>query len=115
MAGAGTHRSWVSPITTGCFLALGITGLMMMSHVHMGGIRALHEGMGILFCIVGIFHLVINWRALLGYLRTRKGMIAAAAIIVLGAFMLFGEGEKGEGPHGGHGGPPPAHEAGPEL
>lgn len=117
MAGgtAGKHRPWVSPITTGCFLALGITGLMMMSHMHMGSIRALHEGMGILFCIVGVFHLVLNWRALLSYLRTRKGMVAVAVIVILGAVMLIGEGdERGEGPHGRHGGPPPAQGAGPE-
>jgi hypothetical protein len=113
---AGKHRSWVSPITTGCFLALGITGLMMMSHMRIGGVRALHEGMGILFCIVGVFHLILNWRTLLSYLRTRKGIIATAAIIILGAFMLFGGGdERGEGPHGRHGGPPPAQSTGPEI
>jgi hypothetical protein len=109
------YRSWVSPITAGCFIALGISGLMMMFHMRIPGVHGLHEWMGILFCIVGILHLAINWRTLVSYLRTRKGAVAAAAIIILSAVMLMGgEEERHEGPHGRRG-PHAEQTGGPEL
>lgn len=75
-----------------------------MFHLRIGALHSMHEWVGILFCIVGIFHLVINWRSMLGYLRTKGGIVAAVAIILLVTSLWMGREEGRGGPHGQRGG-----------
>ncbi len=98
-----SQRSWVSPITAVSFLAVGISGLMMLFHVGRF-VRPMHEIVGVLFCIVGVIHLIINWRALLNYLRSKRVMALTAVVVVLCSLLLLtGSDEHGGGPRGPHG------------
>ncbi len=100
-------RSWVSSVTAITFVALAITGTFMFFHVRIPGFHVLHEMMGILFCVVGIYHLILNWKVLSNYLRSRAGMTAVAITAVL-CILLFVSGashEEEEGMRGGRGGP----------
>ncbi len=101
-------RSWVSPVTAISFIVLAVTGMFMFFHVRIPGFHVLHEMMGILFCIVGIYHVILNWRVLLNYVRTRAGIAAVAITTILGILLFMGgadhereEGMRG-GPHGPH-------------
>lgn len=99
----GRLRVWLSPLTTITFLAIGITGVLMFFHVRSGAINVLHEMAGLLFVVVGVTHVVVNWKALLGYLRQRTaqitlavGLVLCVALLVLGA----GHEERRERPEG---------------
>ena len=65
----------------------------------------LHEIGGILFVIVGAFHLKVNWKPLLSYCKQRTGRIAlcvGTAVVVLVLVLGFGHEEyhhhRGGGP-----------------
>ena len=94
-------RRWLSPLTTVLFVAIGGTGILMWLHLRLPGIRLLHETAGLLFVAAGIAHLVLNWRVLCTYFRTRAALVAVAAAIllctVLAAMGPGQDGREGEG------------------
>lgn len=98
-----SSRSWISPITAVCFVVLAVTGLIMFFHVRVPGFHVLHEMVGILFCVVGAWHLVLNWKALMKYCGSRAGIVALAATALVGALLLAGgvNHDQEEGRHGG--------------
>jgi hypothetical protein len=100
-------RTWLSPLTGVAFLAIAITGILMFFHVRLPGMILLHELGGLLFVVVAVLHLRINWRSLLSCCRQRRGRIAlwaGAAITVVLLVLGFGH----EPAHGRHRGPPAA-------
>ncbi len=84
---SASKRSWVSPITAVSFLAVGVSGLMMLFDVG-GFVRHMHETVGVLFCIVGVIHVVLNWRVLLNYFRSRRALVLATVVLVLCSLLL---------------------------
>jgi hypothetical protein len=99
-----SKRVWLGPLTGITFLAIGLTGILMFFHVRLPGATQLHELGGILFVIVGVLHVQLNWRALLAYCSRRAGRIAlavGAALIVI----FVGLGLHHEDRHQRHGGP----------
>jgi hypothetical protein len=98
-------RTWLSPLTGVAFLAIGITGILMFFHVRLPGMTFLHEIGGLLFVVVTVLHLKLNWRPLLSYCRLRRGRIALWTGMALTAVLLvLGLGH--DSAHGRHGGPP---------
>jgi uncharacterized membrane protein len=87
-------RSWVSPITALCFAILAITGILMMLHIRIPGFHGLHQWMGILFCVVAGLHLLLNWRSMLKYLRTRQGIAAVVTTAILAAIVMVGANDE---------------------
>ena len=77
------ERSWVSPITALAFVVVAGTGLLMLLHVRLPGIKGLHEWMGVAFAVAGLLHVVLNWRPLLACLRRRSAAVALGAALVL--------------------------------
>ncbi len=97
-----SKRSWVSPITAISFLAVGISGLMMFFHVgHF--VRPMHEIVGILFCIMGAIHLVLNWRVFLNYFRSRRVVVLSMIVVALTSLLLFAGPDRDEGGPGSRG------------
>jgi hypothetical protein len=109
-----TNRTWTSPIAAVAFVALSVSGIMMLFHVKMQAIKDLHEAignlhkwMGFVFAVVGIIHLILNWRLLLSHLNKKVGMAAAMlTLIVCIAFMVF-HGAPKQRPGGSHAGEGP--------
>ena len=94
-----THRTWVSPIAAVAFLAVAITGILMLFHVKLPAIKNLHEWIGVLFAAAGILHLILNWKLLLSYFTKKVGLAAAAcALLICLALAIF------HGPPEHHGG-----------
>jgi len=107
-----TNRTWVSPIAAIAFIAVAVTGILMLFHVHQASIKNLHEWIGVVFAAAGFLHLILNWKSLLSYFNRKVG-IAAAIFTLLICIALFafhgddqhpGGGPGREGP--GRGGPP---------
>jgi len=77
------ERSWVSPIIAISFLVVATTGLMMLLHLRLPGIKGLHQWMGVAFAAAALLHIVLNWRPFLACLRRRSAAVALAVGLVL--------------------------------
>ncbi len=97
-------RPWVTALTALTFVAVAVSGVLMVFHVGVPFIKDLHELMGIAFALVGIMHLIMNRKNLTAYFRNRSAVIALlAGILFCAALLLFGSKESGPergGPHG---------------
>ena len=73
-------RSWVTQVTIGSFLVIGVTGLLMFLGVSGGLIVVAHEWISLIFIVVASLHTWLNWSAV------RKSLSRARGIIVVGFF-----------------------------
>lgn len=96
------QRTWVSPLVALSFAVVGITGIMMLFHVHFAGMKSMHEWMGVLMVAAGAVHIILNWRVFLEYLKNPVALVTVVAGATLGVALLLVGG--GEGPE--HGRPP---------
>lgn len=71
----------------------------MFFHLNVGMIKLAHEWMSWLFVIGAVAHIRVNWKAFLGYFRTRWGAAIIAVVVLLGAISFL--------PVGGQRGRPP--------
>lgn len=62
-------RQWATPLTVGSFLIMGVTGTLMFFHLDSGLNKVVHEWAGWVMIAGVAAHLVLNWRALMGYFR----------------------------------------------
>lgn len=91
------RRSWLSPLTGLTFLAIGATGILMFFHVRLPGTTQLHELGGLLFVVVGVWHLKLNWGAIVAYCSRRAGKLAlVAGTVLLATFLGLGLGHDRE-------------------
>jgi hypothetical protein len=89
MFGRMFQRTWVSPVVALSFAAVGISGVLMLLEVRFTGMKTLHEWVGVTLVASGTVHLLLNWKALLGYLRNRSAIAALAAVAVLCLVLFF--------------------------
>ncbi len=97
-----SHKTWLSPLLALSYVAVSLTGILMLFHWKFPGMYQLHQWGGLLFVIAGGVHLFMNWRVFMAYFKNRKhavaGLVAGAvAIALLMAVMPHKE-------HGGKGG-----------
>lgn len=94
-------RIHLLPALSMTFLIVALTGMMMLFHLGLGGIKPLHEWMSVIFLILCVVHLAINWKAFLVHLK--KGPIIASAITVcLLSILLLAGGSHDQGGRHGH-------------
>ena len=82
--GSSSRRVWLSPLTALTFAVIGLTGVLMFFDLRLPGTTQLHELAGLLFVVLGGFHLQMNWRAFMSYCARRP---ARVALCVGGALM----------------------------
>ena len=98
-----SHKTWVSPITAVSFLAVTITGFLMLFHVRLPGVRGIHEWMGITMGVGGLLHLILNWRAFVSHFRRRRAvlaLLAAVSLVVAALLAPGGDDHRGRERHG---------------
>ena len=95
-------RSWVTPITIGSFLLLGITGLLMFFKVRGGLIVVAHEWLSPIFVGGACLHLWLNWAAVRASLSRARGIVIVGLFVALLAFSIapFQEAEEHAREHG---------------
>ncbi len=96
-----TVRTHLLPALTLTFFIVALTGLMMMFHLGIGGIKHLHKWMSVIFLFLCIIHLVINWKTFLVHLK--KGPVIGSIILIciLSLLLLTGGGRHDrDGRHG---------------
>jgi len=94
-------RTNLNPSLVITFLIVAVTGVMMLFHMGIGGIKHLHEWMSVVFLILGIVHLYLNWNPLRAYLKHGPTTLSLVAVSLLTVLLLFGgNNQHGRGPDG---------------
>lgn len=95
-------RSWVTPITIGSFLLIGVTGLLMFFKVRGGVIVVVHEWLSPIFVVGACLHIWLNWGAVRANLSRARGIIIVGLFTALLAFSIapFEEVEEHAREHG---------------
>jgi hypothetical protein len=79
-------RLWVTPITIGSFLLIGVTGLLMFFKVRGGLIVVAHEWLSPIFMISACLHTWLNWGAVWAHLSRLRGLVVLG---LFGALLLL--------------------------
>lgn len=90
-------RRWVTPLTTGSFVLVGSTGVLMFFHVRSGLVSALHEWLGMVLVAAAALHVWINWASMKAHLRRPLGLGIVVLFLVLTVFAPFGFRSGGQG------------------
>jgi hypothetical protein len=92
------QRSWVTPITAGAFLLVGVTGVLIFFHVDSGANKFVHEWLSWVLLGGALLHTTANFSGLKNHLSTRRGqaLVGIFAVALLISFAPLGEeGEDG--------------------
>lgn len=91
-----SQKSWISPMVAVAYVAVGFTGLLMMLHVHWGGVHPLHIWSGVIFVIAATVHLLLNWRVFASYFKSGKVVMLTACGVLLSLLMVVAVPSKGK-------------------
>ena len=96
------RKNWLSPLVGIFFVAVGLSGTLMLFHLRFGGLKSMHEWIGLAFVVAAALHVLLNWRTLICYCKTRAAILSiTVGFLLCGLFMLGGSG------HDERRGPPP--------
>ncbi|WP_320171690.1 DUF4405 domain-containing protein [Maridesulfovibrio sp.] len=96
------ERSFLSPVLAFTFVPVAFTGLLMLFHISIPGLKGIHNWLGLAFIIFSAFHIAVNWKALIKYCTGNDARAALALVVVLTFICcVFGAGQ-GDGGHRYH-------------
>ena len=98
-------RQCATPLSLVSFLAVAITGLLLLFGVRSHTLGEVHEWIGVVFILALVLHLVRNWRGMLAMLSIPRNLAIIAVTGVVAAALIFfslpqGAGGQGHGAHG---------------
>lgn len=93
-----TERSFLSPVVAYTFIPVALSGVLLLFHLRVPGMKDIHEWVGLAFTIFCVFHIAVNWKPLVKYLPQRQARRALVLTLVLtllcGALGVF-KGDNG--------------------
>ena len=89
-------RAWVTPITIGSFLLVGVTGLLMFFKMRGSLIVVAHEWLSPVLVIGACLHIWLNWGAVRASLSRARGIIIVGLFGALLAFAVVPSDEAEE-------------------
>lgn len=92
------RREWITPMTAGAFALSAVTGVLMFFHLDTGFNQLAHEWLSWSLLALALLHLTVNFSALKGHLRTRRGQALAGAFLLVLAASFIPAGGKEEPP-----------------
>jgi hypothetical protein len=93
-------RTSLHPSLMLTFIIVGLTGILLLFHIDVRGIKHLHEWMSVVFLILCIVHLSLNWKAFLVHFKKGPVALSVIGLGLLSVLLLFGA-SGGDG-HGSH-------------
>lgn len=90
------QRKWVTPITTGAFLLVAATGVLMFFHLDSGANKLVHEWLSWLLLGAAALHVVANFAGFKLHLAARRGQLLIGLFVLLlaASFLPVGGSEK---------------------
>ena len=96
-----TQKPWISPFVAVTYIAVAVSGILMLFHIKFPGTLHIHQWGGVLFLIGGTIHMLINWRILLSYFKNTKVVYGTLVALLMIVFLVsLSPHEKGGGRHG---------------
>jgi hypothetical protein len=92
-------RTWITPLTLGSFLLVGVTGVLMFFNVKSGLVTVTHEWLSLTFVAGAALHIWLNWKAILATLRRGRSRLIVGAFAMLLALALLSIGHEQPAPH----------------
>jgi hypothetical protein len=81
-------RAWVTPVTIGSFLLLGVTGLLMFFKARGGLVVVAREWLSPIFVVGARLHIWLNWGPVRASLSRARGIIIVGLFAALLAFSI---------------------------
>jgi hypothetical protein len=81
-------RTLGTPLPMAVFFVTATTGLMMFFKIGQASVKELHEWLSLVFVLGAVLHIVRNFKAFRGYLRTKNFLVVAAMTAVAAAAMV---------------------------
>ncbi|WP_072680951.1 DUF4405 domain-containing protein [Arcobacter sp. LA11] len=91
-------REIATSFTTLTFLVIAISGVMMFFHISGMQVKALHNILGLVFVVAGIFHVIVNWKSMKNYFSKKVFISATIAISIVSAALIYASSNQGENP-----------------
>ena len=90
------QRSWVTPITAGSFLLVGVTGILIFFHIDSGANKFVHEWLSWVLLGGALLHTTANFTGLKMHLRSRRGqaLVGVFAVALALSFIPLGGGKS---------------------
>jgi hypothetical protein len=92
------NREWITPLTAGAFLLSAATGILIFFHIDSGANKFVHEWLSWALVCGVVFHVAINFKVLIKYLSTRRGMLIVGIFVAILAVSFVPLGKKDEPP-----------------
>jgi len=87
---SGLMRNYATPLVGTLMLIVGGSGALMFFHLTNGGLKGLHEWLGLGLLAVVALHLVRNWRALSNLLAApRSQVMLGASCLAVAIYLSF--------------------------
>ena len=98
-----TQKACISPFVAVTFIGVSVTGILMLFHLNLPGMRSIHQWGGLLFVTAGVVHLTLNWQRFITYFKKSKAVWAASIGILALALiaLMVPQSQHGKGYHGG--------------
>lgn len=97
-------RNSLHPCLMLSFIIMGLTGVLMMFHMGFPGIKQLHEWLGVVFLIICVIHLHLNWKVFRAHFKNGPVLLSVIGIGLLSALLLISGGGKNKNGAYGHAG-----------
>ena len=65
------NKTVATSLSTGLFLVIGISGIMMFFNLFDMQVKDLHEILGLVFVLAIVFHLFYNWKSMKNYFNKK--------------------------------------------
>ena len=92
------NREWVTPFTAGAFFLSAATGVLMFFHIDSEANKIVHEWLSWALVVGVVFHVVINFKILIKYLSTRRGLQIVGIFVAILAISFVPISKKHEQP-----------------
>ena len=91
-------REIATSFTTLTFLVIAISGIMMFFHFFGMEVKALHNILGLIFVIAGVFHVIMNWKAMKNYFSKKIFISASLIVTIISAGLIYASSTQGKNP-----------------
>ena len=81
-------REWVTPLLTGAFALMAVTGILMFFHLDRGLNKTAHEWLGWVMVVAVLLHVAISWFGFKRYFtqgRVARTVLAVSALVLAGS------------------------------
>ncbi|EAT59734.1 DUF4405 domain-containing protein [Chlorobium ferrooxidans] len=91
-------KSWATPLATGTFIILAITGILMFFKIETGFIGPVHEWLSWALIAGVLLHIAANWKSFTGYLSRKPALAIIGTGLLVTLISVFAPVEKESNP-----------------